>query len=407
MTTLKLKVNGHSITTDVAPRVHLADFLREAQGLTGTHLGCEHGVCGACTVEIDGQIVRSCITYAVGCEGANVRTIEGFDEDPLMARLRAAFTAEHALQCGYCTPGMLIAARDLISRRGRVPEREIREEMSGNLCRCTGYVGIVRAIERVMAEMELPASISPQKTGWLGPLPGPTGDVPLRLRSHPAPAAVASLPRPLIRPVAAIPIEVTTSNVRVENRFNRMTQSFTLPHSRELVWLCMSDLAKTIACVPGALFDGELSADGSFKAGMSVALGTIRTLFKGTGTFAADAGSYTCKLTGKGRDDRGPSSAQGELAYRLSEAGPNATRIDVDIAYALTGPLAQFGRPSLVQAAVSAIAVAFASNVDAAVAGRAVSSSAGLAPIKGLSVFRLVWALLTSRLRDMFSSRRT
>ena len=147
-----LIVNGEAVSAGVTPRTHLADMLREDLGLTGTHIGCEHGVCGACTVEIDGEIARSCITYAVVCEGAQVRTIEGFDDDALMGRLRAAFTAEHALQCGYCTPGMLIAARDLVRRKGKLSAAEIREAMSGNLCRCTGYVGIIRAIERVMAE---------------------------------------------------------------------------------------------------------------------------------------------------------------------------------------------------------------------------------------------------------------
>lgn len=147
-----IDVNGEPVSAQVSARMHLADFMREQLGLTGTHIGCEHGVCGACTVEIDGQIARSCITFAAVCDGAKVRTIEGFDDDPLMVRLRTAFTAEHALQCGYCTPGMLIAARDLIRRKGRLSVVEIREAMSGNLCRCTGYIGIVRAIERVMAE---------------------------------------------------------------------------------------------------------------------------------------------------------------------------------------------------------------------------------------------------------------
>ena len=148
---IALTINGQPVTADVSPRTHLADFVRETQGLTGTHLGCEHGICGACTVEIDGEIARSCITYAVACDGTKVRTIEGFDDDPLMAALRAAFSREHALQCGYCTPGMLIAARDLVRRKGRLDAAQIREAMSGNLCRCTGYAGIVRAIEQVMA----------------------------------------------------------------------------------------------------------------------------------------------------------------------------------------------------------------------------------------------------------------
>ena len=147
---IALTINGQPVSAEVSPRTHLADFVRETQGLTGTHLGCEHGICGACTVEIDGEIARSCITYAVACDGSKVRTIEGFDDDPMMAALRAAFSREHALQCGYCTPGMLIAARDLVLRKGRLDTGQIREAMSGNLCRCTGYAGIVRAIEQVM-----------------------------------------------------------------------------------------------------------------------------------------------------------------------------------------------------------------------------------------------------------------
>ena len=168
---VELTINGKPVAAEVSPRTHLADFVRESQGLTGTHLGCEHGICGACTVEIDGQIARSCITYAVACDGASVRTIESFDDDPLMGKLRTAFQAEHALQCGYCTPGMLIAARDLVRRKGRLSAQHIREAMSGNLCRCTGYVGIVRAIERVMADTPAGGDTTAGQRS-LGPAPG-------------------------------------------------------------------------------------------------------------------------------------------------------------------------------------------------------------------------------------------
>jgi len=147
---VRLVVNGREIAADVAPRTHLADFLREQQLLTGTHLGCEHGVCGACTILIDGEPARSCITFAVACEGRSVTTVEGLDDDELAAELRAAFTAEHGLQCGFCTPGMLVSARDLVLRKPDATDAAIRVEMSGNLCRCTGYVGIVNAIRRVM-----------------------------------------------------------------------------------------------------------------------------------------------------------------------------------------------------------------------------------------------------------------
>ena len=152
MKPIALTVNGKSVEASVQPRTHLADFLREHLRLTGTNLGCEHGVCGACTLMIDGAPARSCITFAVACEGADVRTIEGLDEDPLMDALREAFSAEHALQCGYCTPGMLMIARDIVTRLPAADEARVREELAGNLCRCTGYVGIVRAILSVLEQ---------------------------------------------------------------------------------------------------------------------------------------------------------------------------------------------------------------------------------------------------------------
>ena len=150
MTEISLTINGAPVTASVEPRTSLADFVRDGQRLTGTHLGCEHGVCGACTLEIDGEPMRSCITYAVSCDGASVTTIEGFDDDDVMEDLRQAFTENHGLQCGYCTPGMLVTARDIVTRLPDADEKRVRLELSGNLCRCTGYVGIVRAILAVL-----------------------------------------------------------------------------------------------------------------------------------------------------------------------------------------------------------------------------------------------------------------
>jgi carbon-monoxide dehydrogenase small subunit len=142
---LELTVNGTARQVRAEARMSLCDLLRDALHLTGTHAGCEHGVCGACTVLLDGQPVRACITLAAACDGSAVTTVEGLS-GPLVDRLRTAFKAEHALQCGYCTPGMLVSAVDLLERKPGIGEDEIRRDMSGNLCRCTGYVGIVRAI---------------------------------------------------------------------------------------------------------------------------------------------------------------------------------------------------------------------------------------------------------------------
>jgi carbon-monoxide dehydrogenase small subunit len=145
-TRVSFTLNGKPVTAEIEPRLSLADLLREQRHLTGTHLGCEHGVCGACTLSIDGRIMRSCITLAVACEGRDVRSIEGFDDDVEMAIIRQAFHEGHGLQCGFCTPGMLITARDILRRKPDIDEATLRVELSGNLCRCTGYAGIVRSI---------------------------------------------------------------------------------------------------------------------------------------------------------------------------------------------------------------------------------------------------------------------
>ena len=150
MTQLSLTINGETVSADVEPRLSLADFIRDHRRLTGTHLGCEHGVCGACTVLMDGEPIRSCITFAVVADSAEITTIEGFDDDEAMAQLRKAFHENHALQCGYCTPGMLVAARDIVLRLPDADEARVRLELAGNLCRCTGYVGIVDAILAVL-----------------------------------------------------------------------------------------------------------------------------------------------------------------------------------------------------------------------------------------------------------------
>ena len=146
-TSISTTINGRPVQSSVEPRTNLADLLREELRLTATHLGCEQGVCGACTVLIDGEVARACIALAVGVDGSDIRTLEGLENDPLMRILKAAFHEKHGLQCGFCTPGMLISAWDLLRRKPHVSESEIRIAISGNLCRCTGYQGIVRSIQ--------------------------------------------------------------------------------------------------------------------------------------------------------------------------------------------------------------------------------------------------------------------
>jgi aerobic carbon-monoxide dehydrogenase small subunit len=146
---ISLMVNGEAVRESVEARTNLVDFLRETLGLTGSHVGCEHGVCGACTVRVDGRIVRGCLMLVVQCDGARVETIEGLADAGEIDDLRAAFETRNALQCGYCTPGMLIAAQELLTEGG-VPSRDaIRDHLSGNYCRCTGYQAIIDAVETV------------------------------------------------------------------------------------------------------------------------------------------------------------------------------------------------------------------------------------------------------------------
>jgi aerobic carbon-monoxide dehydrogenase small subunit len=149
---VSVTVNGRSRTDAIESRLTLADWLRDHLDLTGTKLGCEHGVCGACTLFLDDHPALACTTLAVACNGRSVRTIEDFDRDTLMIMLRRAFNEEHALQCGFCTPGMLLFAHDLVRRMQDDDQAPIRRELRGNLCRCTGYAGIVQAIRRVIRE---------------------------------------------------------------------------------------------------------------------------------------------------------------------------------------------------------------------------------------------------------------
>jgi len=144
-----LRINGEDVRERVEARKTLVDFLRDDVGLTGSHVGCEHGVCGACTVLLDGAVVRGCLVLAAQCDGAEVQTIEGLSDSGVIADLQEAFQRRNALQCGFCTPGMLIGAQELLARGG-VPSRDaIREHICGNYCRCTGYQAIVDAIESI------------------------------------------------------------------------------------------------------------------------------------------------------------------------------------------------------------------------------------------------------------------
>jgi carbon-monoxide dehydrogenase small subunit len=366
MKTIQLTVNGEGVQALVEPRTHLADFLRDQQRLTGTHLGCEHGVCGACTILIDGQPARSCITYAVQCEGADVRTIEGFEDDALMKELRAAFSREHALQCGFCTPGMLIAARDLVRRLPNADERRIREEMSGNLCRCTGYVGIVRAITSVVQARRASNEVVAE-----APKPAPPAQRFTPVESKPATAPVT--------PVGA--------GTRIEDQV-------TVKHSLDRVWAAFADMPAVAGCLPGA--EITENAGDSVKGRISVKFGPMRAAFAGTATLERDERAKRGVIHGAGQDALSSSRARGDIAYQLSDAGGGATLVAISIDYTLQGPLAQFSRGGLVKEFVGRMVADFGRNLDAYLAG-------GSQRAREVDASGVFWKWIWSRFKALFN----
>jgi carbon-monoxide dehydrogenase small subunit len=366
---LALTVNGSPVAAEVEPRTSLADFLRESQLLTGTHLGCEHGICGACTLLLDGEPVRSCIAFAADCEGRDVRTIEGLDDDPIAAALRAAFTAEHALQCGYCTPGMLVTARDIVLRLPEADDERIRLELAGNLCRCTGYVGVVRAIRRVLKERP---EVAPQQRAAL-----PAG-------SFAAGAETATAPAPPA-PQAMAPGD-------------RLTQRLRLNLPRDTVWRAIQDPALVAGCVPGARI---VSQDGGKILGeMLASLGPIRARFTGEAVVTYDAAAYAGSVTGEGRDGATGTRLTGEATFRVTEDGPAASVIELGIAYALRGPLAQFGRGPIVQVFARELAETTGRTLEARLRGDTTA-----APPERLTVGGLMLRAFSRWLRGLFSRR--
>ncbi len=347
---IELTVNGEARSVAAPARTHLADLLREHCGLTGTHLGCEQGVCGACTVMVNGVPTRSCLIYAHEAAGMEVTTIEGLDEDPVAEALRAAFSKHHALQCGYCTPGMMMTARDIVTRLGAVDEDRIRDELAGNLCRCTGYRGIVRAIAEVAATRPASAAL-------------PRREVPLT--PPPAPARTASA-----LSIAALP--------------NQLKHRETLALPLDAAWAILSDPARIAACLPGMTL---LRHEGEAVEGeMAVSLGPFAVKFAGLGTLTLDHAAHVGRLRGQGRD--GANGAEGEVLWRLEPAGAGTTLV-LDLAWRLTGPLAQFSRPALLRGMVAGMAGDFARNLERQARGEAVVAQAGL------------WAMLRAWLRGV------
>ncbi len=402
MPIISVELNGKLFRREAPARMHLADFLRDEGRLTGTHLGCEHGVCGACTVLVNDQPVRSCITFAVACDGAKVTTIEGYGADPVMALLRAAFSRHHALQCGFCTPGMLATARDIVLRWPDADETRIRRELSGNLCRCTGYVGIVAAIRDVLEQTRGNAypAIAALRVAY--PIHDNDGAA-----VHPS--AFTPFEATDIGTVAtAAPVEslaysdmVAVGAALGDKSGTRIQGAFIAPYPAEAVWHFMADLPAVAACLPGA----ELTehTDDSIKGRIAIKFGPMAASFNGAARLERDDFARSAVLKGSGRDSLSQSRANGDVAYQLTELASGVTRVDVDLLYSLQGPLAQFSRSGLVKDFVGRLIQEFGKNVALRMDPKR-AGDASLPPAQ-LNAFSLGVSVLWARIRRWFGAR--
>jgi aerobic carbon-monoxide dehydrogenase small subunit len=392
MSKVALTVNERSVEALVEPRTSVADFVREKLDLTGTHLGCEHGVCGACTVLLDGVPARSCITYAVACDGAAVTTIEGLDDDDVTTELRAAFTREHALQCGYCTPGMLVTARDLVLRLPHADDKLIRMELSGNLCRCTGYVGIVRAVSSVI-EQRRRRGVAPQFDGGRKTV-GPAGSG----RSRHDGANRSGRALPVQSPRETAPLVGTIPDFTPANH---LELHFDLAHAADQVFAAFGDIASVAACLPGVTLIAP-PTDDCIEGAIRVKIGPVAATFQGAARVERNPGEMSGNIVGIGSDQRSRSSTRGKIRYRLTPIDGGGTRVDLSLGYTLTGLLAQVGRPALVRDLASRLMAEFASNLDRVLSGAPLPrDGAERADLKGLS---LLWSVARAGFARWFAN---
>lgn len=398
MKAVDLVINGRNVRATVEPRLNLADLLREHEYLTATHVGCEHGVCGACTVLVDGAPARSCITFAVAADGGKITTLEGFENDPVMDILREAFSKHHALQCGFCTPGMLMTARDIVTRLPEADEKRIRLELSGNLCRCTGYVGIVEAIQSALATVKASgATITPAKRGI-----GPVGSHPPAAPTDYAKRTVSSeAAKTIPLPSAAIENFDAIEWTSIERDGVELRQAFSVPFPRTEVWQFFSNLDQVSRCMPGARLTKPVQ-DGRAEGEINVKLGPIVSAFRGILHATRDDQTFHGVVRGAGRDTKSSSSARAIIAYDVSENGATASQVEVSVRFLLSGALAQFSRSGLVKDVADHLTRIFAQNLKARLSGQPAPSTETETLDMGTAARSAVWGRIKSFIDKIF-----
>ena len=391
MKSISLVVNGQNVEGAVEPRTNLVDFLRDHRHLTATHIGCEHGVCGACTILIDGVPARSCITFAVAADRATVTTLEGFENDAVMDTLREAFAEHHGLQCGFCTPGMLMTARDIVTRFPDADEKRIRTELAGNLCRCTGYVGIVKAIQDALSKLKAAPVAAPARRRI-----GPVGSHPSAVRKRGAPSTMSGE-----RPLIALPSAAGHENIdlvdwkAVEREGVELRQSFRVPFPRADVWRFFSDLDQVTRCMPGARLTGPVQG-GRAEGQVNVKLGPILSAFQGVLASTRDDAKFQGVVRGAGRDARSPSSAKATISYAVHAPDSSTSEVDVTVRFVLSGALAQFSRGGLVKDVADHLTRVFVQNLEARLSGKAPADDVAQTLDAGAVARSAVWARIRS-----------
>ena len=361
---LRMRVNDESVQLRCEPRTSLADVLRKDLGLTGTHLSCEHGVCGACTVLIDGTPQRSCITLAASCDGARVTTIEGYADDAVMADLRQAFHTQHALQCGYCTPGMLCTARDIVLRLPGPDSERVRNELAGNICRCTGYVGIVNAIQLVLQHKQDGALPMPQSTTVLTSNPGLAQQASSEMQDWPSFA-----------------FDGVEQWLRVDRELD-----FAIP--APALWRRVADLSLVARCLPGASISQLV---GSRAIGeMQIRFGPMQAQFAMRAELSLQPALQQGEMRAEGSDRRSGTLVQTQMSYQVL-SHTTGSRLRYDLRFRLAGPLAQFSRNALVNDYVSEMSRIFGQNLQRADSAEAVAQL----PAETPSLWRIVWRRVT------------
>jgi carbon-monoxide dehydrogenase small subunit len=395
--TISLVINGRDVAADVEPRLNLADFLRERQFLTATHIGCEHGVCGACTVLVDGSPARSCIAFAVAADGAEVTTLEGLENDATMNVLRDAFSEHHALQCGFCTPGMLMTARDIVTRLPDADEKRIRQELSGNLCRCTGYVGIVEAVKSALASVKASGRTEVTARSGIGPVGSHPPATPQDLSRSPRAAGVANRPHP----IAPLPENLDAIDwTSVGKDGVALRQSFSVPFARVEVWRFFSDLDQVTRCMPGARLTKPVHG-GRAEGEVNVKLGPIVSAFHGMLDVDRDDDHFRGVVRGAGRDAKSPSSARAIISYEVHPLDAAASRVDVSVTFLLSGALAQFSRSGLVNDVAAHLTGIFARNLEARLSGAPAAAASAEVLDAGAAARSAIWSRMTAFVRKI------